>query len=671
MRRPSLFFDIGAEDKSGRAFSSLHSGLSETERRSQRARATIMAFGAAAVAAVTGIGVAAIRGASDIDEVAKASRRLEMDIGSFRALQLVASEAGVSVEGLTGDIQNMAREIESGSRGATQAANRLGLSLSELRSMDADTRLEVIADRMRDLGLNAGESSQLLRQFEIRNREMVLMMMQGGDAMRNARRDIADYGLALSSVDASRIETANDQIARLGLVSRAAADRLALSIVPALGAMANAITDSLREGGLLRGFLEAVPGYAAAAGIAIAAYYTPAILAATVQTAFWVAGLVTLRGALIATGIGAFIVLAGTMINYLMRLVENTGSWGNALALLGEVARGVWEGIVASAQAIPAGLNAVWAGIEYGFIRMVISLRNTWADFLGSMSDTLRDSGLNIGGVLDGVADSLDAASARVSMGTQRMAGMSNDAMAAATAAQAEYAGQMEGAWARATSAVDRLMDAVNGLGEFAPAEISEVTGAAAALNTAFETAAAGGGRAASAVAEVGAAAEAATESTTNWASTLSGAFDGIITGGKSASDVLRQIARQMESRGWQMLFQGFGGGGAGGGGGGWLSRLFAGFFDGGGTIPAGQFGVVGERGPELVRGPANVTSRADTARMMGGGGETRVVVELRSDMLDARIEGGAGRVVRASTPGIVGQSVQATHASFDRRAPA
>ncbi|MEL7281346.1 MAG: hypothetical protein AAGK79_13385 [Pseudomonadota bacterium] len=45
----------------------------------------------------------------------------------------------------------------------------------------------------------------------------------------------------------------------------------------------------------------------------------------------------------------------------------------------------------------------------------------------------------------------------------------------------------------------------------------------------------------------------------------------------------------------------------------------FAGLFDKGGDIPRGQFGIVGERGPEIVRGPASVTSRADTARMMGG----------------------------------------------------
>ncbi|MCS4266895.1 phage tail tape measure protein [Serratia sp. BIGb0163] len=42
----------------------------------------------------------------------------------------------------------------------------------------------------------------------------------------------------------------------------------------------------------------------------------------------------------------------------------------------------------------------------------------------------------------------------------------------------------------------------------------------------------------------------------------------------------------------------------------------FAGKFDSGGSIPAGQFGLVGENGPELIGGPVQVTSRRRTAAM-------------------------------------------------------
>lgn len=42
----------------------------------------------------------------------------------------------------------------------------------------------------------------------------------------------------------------------------------------------------------------------------------------------------------------------------------------------------------------------------------------------------------------------------------------------------------------------------------------------------------------------------------------------------------------------------------------------FAGMYDSGGVIPRGQFGIVGENGPEIVNGPAHVTSRRRTAAL-------------------------------------------------------
>jgi len=45
------------------------------------------------------------------------------------------------------------------------------------------------------------------------------------------------------------------------------------------------------------------------------------------------------------------------------------------------------------------------------------------------------------------------------------------------------------------------------------------------------------------------------------------------------------------------------------------FTNPFAGFFANGGMIPRGQFGVVGERGPELVSGPAQVTPMSGTTQ--------------------------------------------------------
>lgn len=83
------------------------------------------------------------------------------------------------------------------------------------------------------------------------------------------------------------------------------------------------------------------------------------------------------------------------------------------------------------------------------------------------------------------------------------------------------------------------------------------------------------------------------------------------------------------------------------------LASSFAGLFDSGGTIRAGQWGIVGERGPEIVSGPANVTSRADTARMMGATNNVTINLSGISNAQEAR-EASAS-IQRAVARGVAG----------------
>lgn len=73
--------------------------------------------------------------------------------------------------------------------------------------------------------------------------------------------------------------------------------------------------------------------------------------------------------------------------------------------------------------------------------------------------------------------------------------------------------------------------------------------------------------------------------------------------------------------------------------------QTIAGAYDKGGNIPSGQLGIVSEYGDELVNGvlvegPARVTSREDTAKMMNGsGGSVSIVIENRIDGASYREE--------------------------------
>jgi len=85
------------------------------------------------------------------------------------------------------------------------------------------------------------------------------------------------------------------------------------------------------------------------------------------------------------------------------------------------------------------------------------------------------------------------------------------------------------------------------------------------------------------------------------------------------AEEILRSNIRRLLAQ----IFS-FGGGSKGGG-------LFGGFFADGGYLPAGKFGIVGERGPELISGPAQITPLNNGSL---GGGST--VVNYNINAVDA-----------------------------------
>ena len=73
-------------------------------------------------------------------------------------------------------------------------------------------------------------------------------------------------------------------------------------------------------------------------------------------------------------------------------------------------------------------------------------------------------------------------------------------------------------------------------------------------------------------------------------------------------NSILEELLRSQIQQIIAQTFGAFGSTGKGSGGSNFFSDMFAGFFANGGMIPAGSFGVVGERGPELISGPANIT---------------------------------------------------------------
>lgn len=449
-------------------------GLTEAQKSMQAARKQFAAVAGVAAAMGAAISAAALAGARDIDRAAKSARRLDSTVGAFRALELAAGEAGVSLSGLANDVQTMNRELANvGKTGnAKRALDALGLSAGELQGLDADEKLATIADQVKKLGLDAGQTTAVLRDLGIRNREMALLVLGGGDAIRAARGDIKEYGLELTKIQSTGIERANDQIGRLGLITQYAGQQLALSLVPAMGQLAEALTNSLREGGALRAVIDGLIGnldrlatYVAVAVAGFGVKYVGAMAMAALSTASLSKALMFLRGALIRTGIGALVVGAGELVYFFARLVKASGGWGNALSALGDLAAGVWQGIQTSASAIPPALGAVWKMVTSSFYGMMSGLQESWSRFLGSLGADLSDIP-GMGKFADAILETSGKAAAGMSEFDAKAQAAANSASALkaeASALAAEGFQQAKDAPAKLAAIVSNTADETDG----------------------------------------------------------------------------------------------------------------------------------------------------------------------------------------------------------------
>lgn len=427
------------------------SGVQQARGQLSVLRNSFAAAAGAAVALGAALSAAAMAGADRIDLLAKNARRLESSNTGFRVLEMAAGEAGVTVESLTDTLQKMNMVIGEGGPAAVAALGRLGLTLTDLEGLEADQKMAAIADGVQKAGLSASQTSSVLKDLGVKSREMVLALEAGGDVFRSAREDVLSYGLAVSTIDSDRIEEANDRIGRLGLITEYVQNQLALKMVPAFGQLALAMTDSLREGGLLRtvidgliGNMERLGTYIAVAVSGFGIRYVAALVAARLATLTLAGAMTFLKGAIMRTGLGALIVLAGEAIYQFSKLVEKVGGLGAAFSMLKDVAYEAWDRISSYGGAAVAKIVAGWyelradifdvlqsaATAVVGFGNRVIgvmsgalaAIKSIWGSLPGSIADFAYQAA---NGLISGVEAMLNAVVVRINA----MVGAMNSAL--------------------------------------------------------------------------------------------------------------------------------------------------------------------------------------------------------------------------------------------------
>lgn len=217
-------------------------------------------FGVATIAAGTALGTALTkRSLSAIDAQAKLARQLGTTAGSLAVVERALSLSGKQFSEVREAITNMNRRLGEAARGtgpAVEALDALGLSARELSALPLDQRLQAIALRMQDLNLDAQQQAVIMAQLGSEQGRLFNLLEDGGSVLERATREAQAFGLALSDVDAAKVERANDALSTIGAVITGIGNRIAVRLAPLLEAVANLFRDAAVEADGFRGTVD-------------------------------------------------------------------------------------------------------------------------------------------------------------------------------------------------------------------------------------------------------------------------------------------------------------------------------------------------------------------------------------------------------------------------------
>jgi len=222
----------------------------------QRAFTRIAKASAVAVTAVAGAMTAIYRSQSRvIDELAKTSDAMGVQTERMQALRHVANLTGVGAEALTTNLQRMQRSIGQIARNggpAEKALKDIGLNINDLINLSADRQLEEIAKAMSSVenaALRASIASDLFGRDGARMMNMLNKLDSQG--LEPVVDSMDRLGLAISRVDAARLERANDAMYEARQVFTGIFQRLSINMSDFSYFFAQAFTDMAKNSDML------------------------------------------------------------------------------------------------------------------------------------------------------------------------------------------------------------------------------------------------------------------------------------------------------------------------------------------------------------------------------------------------------------------------------------
>lgn len=181
-----------------------------------------------------------------IDNLAKSADKIGITTEALAELQYAAGRTGTSAEALDIGIRKMTQTIEKASRApgeARDAIESLRLTIDDLRGLNAAERFGVIADAIKDLGTSGERTAAALAIFGKTGDSLNNMIELGKVGLEEEADRARKLGLAISRVDAAKVEQAHEAMRDIGQAIDGIFNKLLPEIAPQIVALSDAVVD--------------------------------------------------------------------------------------------------------------------------------------------------------------------------------------------------------------------------------------------------------------------------------------------------------------------------------------------------------------------------------------------------------------------------------------------
>lgn len=222
----------------GRMGTALHGIREAFSTTGGRITLAVGAFGALTAVAVKAgkalwdLGVDAIKSG---DAIAKTSRQIGIDAGAYQELAYAVGLGGASESEFADALRTLNRQMEAASQGngkAAQAFKTLGISMAEVKSMNAEEMFVRLSDALSEVDDVAAKTRTTMALFGGSGDKVATAIAGGSAALGKMRTEARKAGIVMDGKALKKSEEAADNYTRATLQMRGVMRQLGVEVMP-------------------------------------------------------------------------------------------------------------------------------------------------------------------------------------------------------------------------------------------------------------------------------------------------------------------------------------------------------------------------------------------------------------------------------------------------------